>query len=98
MLNTDGNAIMIISMLLRYFSALFRLTDAQAQGGNPYELAKIVGVNAYFLPEYQSALRHFPPMKLAKAMYLLRNADLTLKSSSQSPTIVLQTLVIGLLS
>lgn len=98
MMNSDGNAIMIISMLLRYFSALFRLTDAQAQGGNPYELAKIVGVNAYFLPEYQSALRYFPPMKLARAMYLLRNADLTLKSTSQSPVIVLQTLMIGLLA
>ncbi|NBO68921.1 MAG: DNA polymerase III subunit delta [Bacteroidetes bacterium] len=98
MMNSDGNAIMIISMLLRYFSALFRLTDAQAQGANPYEIAKIVGINAYFLPEYQSALRIFPPMKLARAFYLLRNADLTLKSTSQSPVIVLQTLMIGLLA
>ena len=98
MMNSDGNAIMIISMLLRYFSALFKLTDAQAQGANPYEIAKITGINAYFLPEYQSALRYFPPMKLARAFYLLRNADITLKSTSQSPVIVLQTLMIGLLA
>jgi DNA polymerase-3 subunit delta len=96
MLNNDGNAIMIISMLLRYFSALFRLQDAQFQGGNPYEIAKIVGINAYFLPEYQSALRNYPPMKLARAFYLLRNADLTLKTSSQSPIIVLQKVIVGL--
>jgi DNA polymerase-3 subunit delta len=96
MLNNDGNAIMIISMLLRYFSALFRLQDAQGQGGNPYEIAKIVGINAYFLPEYQSALRNYPPMKLARAFYLLRNADLTLKTSSQSPIIVLQKVIVGL--
>ena len=96
MLNNDGNAIMIISMLLRYFSALFRLQDAQAQGGNPYEIAKIVGINAYFLPEYQSALRNYPPMKLARAFYLLRNADLTLKTSSQSPIIILQKVIVGL--
>jgi DNA polymerase-3 subunit delta len=96
MLNNDGNAIMIISMLLRYFSALFRLQDAQGQGGNPYEIAKIVGINAYFLPEYQSALRNYPPMKLARAFYLLRNADLTLKTSSQSPIIILQKVIVGL--
>ncbi|MFM8455308.1 MAG: DNA polymerase III subunit delta [Ignavibacteria bacterium] len=96
MLSNDGNAIMIISMLLRYFMALFRLQDAQAQGSNPYEIAKIVGINAYFLPEYQSALRYYPPMKLARAMYLLRNADLTLKTSSQSPTFVLQQAILGL--
>jgi len=96
MLSNEGNAIMIISMLLRYFMALFRLQDAQTQGSNPYEIAKIVGINAYFLPEYQSALRHYPPMKLARAMYLLRNADLTLKTSSQSPTFVLQQAILGL--
>jgi DNA polymerase-3 subunit delta len=96
MLNNDGNAIMIISMLLRYFTALFRLHDAQSLGTNPYEIAKTVGINAYFLPEYQSALRNYPPMKLAKAFYLLRNADLTLKTRSISPILVLQQFIIDL--
>lgn len=96
MMNSDGNPIMIITMLTRYFSILFRLQDAQGLGSNQYELAKLVGINAYFLPEYQAALRYYPPMKLAKAFYLLRNADLTLKSRSIPPIIVMQQLIVGL--
>ena len=97
MMKDESQEMLIITMLTRYFVVLFKLSEANASNQNPYELAKSVGISPFFIPEYQAALRHYSPRKINSCFYLLRNADLAVKTTSDPAIIILQRLILGLL-
>jgi DNA polymerase-3 subunit delta len=98
MMKDDKQEMLIITMITRYIVSLFKLSDSIKTTHNPYELSKLTGISSYFIPEYQSALRIFTYSRLENALFLLRNADLTLKSSSKPAVSVLQSLLISILA
>ena len=98
MMKNDKQEMLIITMITRYIVSLFKLSDSIKITHNPYELSKLTGISSYFIPEYQSALRIFTYSRLENALFLLRNADLTLKSSSKPAVSVLQSLLISILA
>jgi len=98
MMKDDKQEMLIITMITRYIVSLFKLYDSIKITHNPYELSKLTGISSYFIPEYQSALKIFTYTRLENALFLLRNADLTLKSSSKPAVSVLQSLIISMLA
>jgi len=90
MLVVDRQELLIISMLTRYFMILWKLSEAITITRNPAELSKTVNISPFFVPEYVAALAQYPPPAVERALYALCEADVTIKSSSESGDVVLQ--------
>jgi DNA polymerase-3 subunit delta len=67
----------LIGALVQYFNKIM-LTHGHKQKDKE-ELAKILGVNAYFVSEYLTAIRHYSPVDLEKVFGHLKYFDLRFK-------------------
>jgi len=67
----------ILPVVYRFFSQLLLFKSLPA--GNPKVAASKMGINPYFLKDYQSAARNYNQKKIAKIMSALRKADLRSK-------------------
>lgn len=65
---------MILPTLYRFFSQLLLFKSLPA--GNPKVAASKMGINPYFLKDYQLAARNYSQKKIARIMSSLRKADL----------------------
>jgi DNA polymerase III subunit delta len=93
MLSSDRQEMLIITMLTRYFSILWKLSEEQKKVSNQYELAKSVGVSAYFLPEYKQALTLYGAANVENAFFALCEADTMLKSGTSSRMMIMNKLI-----
>lgn len=94
MVSSEKNEILIITMLTRYFSSLFKLLEVSSTTSNPVEMSKATDINSYFIPEYLSALRYYSPKDLANAFIALRDADVMLKSSNTETEAIMQKMIL----
>jgi DNA polymerase III subunit delta len=83
MLVAEKQELLIISMLTRYFTILWKLTEAITQTQSEFELGKTLGINSYFVPEYTAALKVYSRVAIEQAFYALCDADVAIKTSSQ---------------
>jgi DNA polymerase-3 subunit delta len=97
MLAVDRQELLIISMLTRYFTALWKLTEAIRITRNQFELAKSVGISAFFVPEYLAALEHYPQHRIERSFLALCDADMAIKTSAESADIALQKMLIAII-
>ncbi|MFN0158264.1 MAG: DNA polymerase III subunit delta [Bacteroidota bacterium] len=94
MLESGENATMILVMLTRYFTALWKLHDMRRRGVSPNEQATEAGVHPFYLKEYMSALAQYTSHEIEDAFGTLARADEQLKSTGNDPkTIMLMALV-----
>lgn len=84
---------LILTMLTRYFTILWRLTELRARTRDQHEMARAVGITSFFLNEYLAALQRYPMDHLRNAFEALMQADILLKSSSISGSIIMQMLL-----
>jgi DNA polymerase-3 subunit delta len=96
MLSHDRQEMLIITMLTRYFTALWKLMELSGRESNQYNLARSAGISYYFLGEYQKALRNYKPSELDRAFVALRSADRSLKTSSQSSIYIMQKMILSI--
>ena len=68
---------MITENLYRYFKNLFIFATNTSKGEN--ELARMMGVNPYFLKDYRQAVANYPLKKISFCMETVKNADLKSK-------------------
>lgn len=82
--NRRGESLMIVSVLLSYFTKLWKLTGCLAAPRRPddRELAKRIGVNPFFIKEYLASLRHYDVAAIRRAFITLLAADFELKGGS----------------
>lgn len=64
---------LILPALYRFFAQLLLFKSLPA--GNPKLAASKLGINPYFLKDYQSAARNYNQKKIARIMHSLRKAD-----------------------
>ena len=95
MLDAGESPILIIIMLTRYFTTLWKLFDLRRRGST--ELASAIGVNPYFLKEYVAAVGNYAVAELEHSFEVLAAADEQLKSSPMDPEQVMQNMVIHLM-
>ncbi len=95
--NQFGKPVLLLGTLHSYFSKVYQVHAAQ--GTDDRTLAGILGVNPFFVKEYQTAARNYPPQKLESVFQTLMDADLKSKGitgGSDEDDDILKELVIKL--
>jgi len=96
MMETDRQEMLIITMLTRYFTSLFRLIDLRSLTDRT-EIARVAGMPPFALGDAFDALDRLGPDRVERALGILRSAESTLKSASKDTMTVLQTMIFQLL-
>ncbi|MBL7986791.1 MAG: DNA polymerase III subunit delta [Chlorobi bacterium] len=81
---------LILTMLTRYFTILWRLTELRARTRDQNEMARAVGITSFFLNEYLAAVQRYPIDHLRNTFQVLLQADILLKSSNLSGSVIMQ--------
>lgn len=88
-----GEALMVVTMLTRYFQKLRKL--AAARSVPPRDLARHIGVPPFYLKEYQFALRQLGPATVRRAFEALLAADFELKGGAERDERLVLLLTLG---
>lgn len=97
MLAADRQEMLIITMLTRYFLAVWKLQEEMQTTDNPAALAGKIGVAPFFVKDYQATARRYKPAQVNKALISLCEADLLLKSSGSDNLLVMQNLITNII-
>jgi len=97
MLESGQSPQMIIVMLTRFFTQLWKLTDVRARRVSEQEIAREIGVHLYFVKQYLEFRTNFDVSQIEQNFKSLLEADTTLKSTSRDPRLVLDLLIVSLL-
>ncbi|MEM1127957.1 MAG: DNA polymerase III subunit delta [Bacteroidota bacterium] len=89
-----SEALLIVTMLFRYFNKLWLLTACQSQRLPEKEMASRIGVPPFFLNEYLISLRRYHPAALSAAFTALLAADYELKGGAHRPAKLVLTLLL----
>ncbi len=76
--------VVVISSLYFYFAKVMKVHASPRK--DKHSLAKLLGVNPFFVPEYQTAARNYPPAKIVRIFKLLREYDLKNKGVNNAST------------
>lgn len=97
MLTANSQELLVIAMLTRYFTTLFKLIDARTLSGNN-AIASAVGIPPFAVGEHIDALQRLGPQVVERAIHQLRYAESIIKSTATDPRILLQTVLLSILS
>jgi DNA polymerase-3 subunit delta len=98
MLSVDRAEMLILSILTRFFIALWKLVEAGQVGDhNKYEIARQIGVSPFFLNDYVQALNKYGYKRVDRSFEYLCATDLALKTSSGSSLYLLQKMLIQIM-
>lgn len=97
MLETGQSPQMIIVMLTRFFTQLWKLSDVRARKMPEQEIAREIGVPPYFVKQFLEFRTNFDTNQIEQNFKSLLEADTVLKSTSRDPHLVLDLLVLSLM-
>jgi DNA polymerase-3 subunit delta len=98
MLEAGQSPQMIIVMLTRFFTQLWKLTDMRSRRLPDTEIAREIGVSPYFVKQIIEFRSNFNVQQIEENFKSLLEADTVLKSTSRDPRLVLDLLVLSLIS
>jgi DNA polymerase-3 subunit delta len=73
----DNNIVMVIGLVYAFFIQLLKYHGTKDK--NPANIAKVIGVNPYFLKDYDIAVKNYPMKKVSHIIEILRNVDVKSK-------------------
>ncbi len=97
MLEAGQSPLMIIVMLTRFFTQLWKLTDLRGRRMGEQDAAREIGVPAFYLKQYVEFRSNYDVGQIEQNFKSLLEADTVLKSTSRDPHLVLDVLVLSLL-
>ncbi len=97
MLANDRQEMLIITMLTRYFTLLWKLIELKAKQLPIQQIASELGVNTFFIDEYMNASRLYSPADINNAFVALCDADLEMKSSYPDPLLSMHRMIIRII-
>jgi DNA polymerase-3 subunit delta len=93
----DGEApLMVLAMITRHFRQLWRVRELLDARTPQAEMAKLSGINPYFLRGVAEQARNFRPGELRRAFELFYGADFALKSSGGKPAGIMERLLVDI--
>lgn len=98
MLETGQSPQMIIVMLTRFFTQLWKLTDSKLRRQSEREIISELGVHPYFLKQILEFSRLYSVDHIEQNFHALLEADTVLKSTSRDPHLVLDLLIYSLIN
>ena len=77
--------VMTLASLFMHFSRIVKYHSLFSGGkrASTGEIASTIGINPYFLPEYETAARNYPLIKCMEAISLIRKCDSASKSNDR---------------
>ncbi|MDW8225823.1 MAG: DNA polymerase III subunit delta [Bacteroidota bacterium] len=97
LVSSQGQELMVLSMLTRYFFMLWKLADLeQVRGVTEEAIATALGVHPFFVSEYRAAYRRFGPSAIEQALFALQRAEVALKSGAKPPESVISELILAI--
>ncbi len=97
MLANDRQEMLILTILTKFFTVLWKLSDESSAGVNPFQLATKVGIFSTHLNEYQSAVKRFSAEDLENCFLVLAETDLQLKSSGTDNLYVMHKMLLNII-
>jgi DNA polymerase III subunit delta len=98
MLESGQSPQMVIVMLNRFFTQLWKLTDLRARRLPDAEIAREIGVSPYFVKQIIEFRSNYDLPQIEENFKSLLEADTVLKSTSRNPRLVLDVLILSLIS
>jgi DNA polymerase-3 subunit delta len=92
MMSTGRQEMLIITMLTRYFIALFKISELRGLSDRN-AIAKAAGVFPFAVPEYLDAAQRFSPTQIERALQTLLRAEVSVKSSGMDAETIIQTMI-----
>jgi DNA polymerase-3 subunit delta len=93
MLQSGEQATMMIVMITRHFTTLWKIAELRAKKQSEKDIAVNAHVNPYFVREYLSQLNEFPVHRIESNFECLLHADEKLKSTSTDPKVIMTVLL-----
>lgn len=93
MMEAGESPIYAIVALTKYFQKLWLLPELASRYRSEEELAGALGAPKFFLNEYRTASVRFTPADVERCFGLLRDADLSMKTSSPDPSALMTSLL-----
>lgn len=91
----EGDApLVILTMMVRHFRNLWKISELLGRREGKGEIAKRVGVNPYFIEALIGQARRFTPEQYQRIFEKFLSVDLALKSSGAHPSALLEELVL----
>lgn len=95
----DGQApLQILFMITRHFRQLWQVKELTAKKVSQQELAKLSGINPYFLRGFQEQVRNFTVSEFKDLFERFFETDYLLKSAKVKPSLIIERLVIDICS
>lgn len=98
MIEAGQPATMMIVMLTRFFTQLWKLSDPKLRKKPEGEIASEIGIPPYFLKQQMQFQSNFSVTQIENALKALLEADRMLKSTSPDPHLLIDLLVIALIN
>ncbi len=87
----------IIVMLTRFFNQLWKLSDLKRRSASEYEISAELRIRPFFVKQYLEFSSNFPLEHIEQNFRALLEADMTLKTTSRDPRLVLDLLLYSLI-
>jgi DNA polymerase-3 subunit delta len=84
---------LVIVMLTRYFSILWKIQDMIKRGVSESEVISSTRISPYYIKNYTDAAKKFSTVEIERAFAILLEADIKLKSISPDPYHLMEMLV-----
>ena len=98
LLEKGSEPIQIVYMLTRYFTQLARLNELRAKASSEFEIARSIGTHQFYLKDYIKARSRYSDEDLYNAVKALLKADLSIKTSTVEPKVLVTILLEEILS
>jgi DNA polymerase III subunit delta len=98
MLEAGQSPQMVIVMLSRFFTQLWKLTDLRSRRLTDAEIGREIGVSPYFVKQIIEFRSNYDLPQIEENFKSLLEADTVLKSTSRDPRLVLDLLILSLIS
>ena len=98
LLEKGSEPIQIVFMLTRYFTQLARLNELRSKGGSEYEIARKIGTHPFYLKDYYKARSRYTDDNLSNVVKALLKADLSIKTTTVEPKVLITILIEEILS
>lgn len=96
-LSIDRQEMLIITILMKFFTNMFKFLDLLKIAGDESILAKEMGLQKWQLQEYQLCAGKYKPEEIEKAIMILTDCDFSLKSGNSDSLAILQNSLIEII-
>jgi DNA polymerase III subunit delta len=98
LLDKGKDALFIIAMLNRYFTAIAQIPELEKSGKSDFEISRAINVSSYYYKDYKQASRYFKDLKMIEIAHALLEADISLKSTAMEQKTLISVLITQILS